>query len=88
MSDIAVRVQGLGKRYRIGLLAKRNDTLRDQIVDVSRRVISRFAGQAGTAATHQDLWALREVSFEVKHGQVLGIIGRNGAGKGTLLKLL
>lgn len=81
MSDLAVRVSGLGKQYRIGALyEQRYRTLRDSISD-------RFAGRSKNH-NPEYFWALRDVSFDVKKGQALGIIGRNGAGKSTLLKLL
>jgi lipopolysaccharide transport system ATP-binding protein len=81
MSDIAIRVENLGKHYRIGAAQVQYRTLRDQIVE-SLRWIGRRKALAGS------IWALRNVSFEVRQGQVLGVIGRNGAGKSTLLKLL
>lgn len=79
MGDAAIRVSNLGKRYRLGG-GPRHDTLRDAVT----------AGLGGTraAADHTELWALRDVSFEVARGDCLGILGRNGAGKSTLLKLL
>lgn len=81
MSALAVRVSGLGKQYRIGALyEQRYRTLRDSITD-------RFQGHSENHSPEY-FWALREVSFDVKKGQALGIIGRNGAGKSTLLKLL
>ncbi|MCX7977028.1 MAG: ABC transporter ATP-binding protein [Bellilinea sp.] len=80
MSDIAIRATHLGKQYRLGALyEQRYRTLRESLGNLFRR---------GEAKSHETIWALRDVSFEVKQGQVLGVIGRNGAGKSTLLKLL
>lgn len=87
MSDIAIRVEGLGKRYRIGAPSMNYRTLRDAFVEAARAPFRLLRGRS-TENGLNSIWALRDVSFEVKQGQVLGVIGRNGAGKSTLLKIL
>ena len=82
MSDIAIRVTGLSKRYRIGLQKVRYRTLRESISEK----FSRIARKEKTKKSF--FWALKDIDFEVKKGESLGIIGRNGAGKSTLLKIL
>src|SRR5882762_3830768 len=85
-----IKVEHLGKRYRIGMREPYR-TIRDSIMHTAaapwRGLRSRF-GAAGPRSNANDMWALNDVSFEVAPGEVLGVIGRNGAGKSTMLKVL
>lgn len=85
MSHVAIRAVHLGKRYRLGAQIDTYGTLRDVL---ARGVSRLFRRPEALAVSKEHIWALKDVSFEVPHGQVLGIIGRNGAGKSTLLKIL
>jgi lipopolysaccharide transport system ATP-binding protein len=82
MSEIAIRVEGLSKRYRLGE-RERYSALRDVLTRTLRAPWKVFQ-----RAPKEMFWALKDVDLEVKHGEVLGLIGRNGAGKTTLLKIL
>lgn len=93
MSDIAIQVEGIGKKFHIGSQQKNYDRLGEQLVEAMtaplRRAGKLLTGKAKSAAElNETIWALDTVSFTVKHGEAVGIIGRNGAGKSTLLKIL
>ncbi len=88
MDDISIRVDGLGKMYHIGGALQRHTTLRDAIVAAASRPIERIRHPGSVTNRSEELWALRGLSLEVREGEVLGVVGGNGAGKSTFLKLL
>jgi len=86
MATVAIKAEGLGKNYMLGLNAAYG-SLREAVSEAGRRTVGRLVGR-GEKPEVDVLWALKDVSFEIEQGEAIGLIGHNGAGKSTMLKLL